>query len=493
MLKRVIAYILAAILLMQAVPVFAEETDGNTDTQETGVLLPEEQTAVPTEETDGDVDAQETGTLMLDDENIYEGMERAYKDGYTPTIENDTAIVVLPLYSERNMGKLTVTPNIVDGTSSPFVLQNYQKSFELTEMPISGTEETKRIYYIRFDFPLSKTRMNGTYSITFNIQGNGIAQSYTSYVTISDGKDPNADSPPVSVSKPQSQPILLVSGYTITPEIPKAGESFEIEFELKNTSEKKSVRNMTVTVSTDSPSIFLTEKSDTVYISKFAKGETQKIKLHFKSELSTAPGKYRITLNMRYDNSDAMTLSSAGTVQVDILQPMRVELTVPQIPEEVNAGDTMNLMFQVLNLGRGKIYNARCELSVPGLIPSGTAFIGNMEAGSSASEDINVFIGTMNMSPEYEGEEKYGFTTGEVVLIFEDEYGKEYRQSYEISTYIEEPAVEAVIIDEEAEKKEEQRESQWWIFVLAAGTVIISALICIIITKRNRKYETKND
>ena len=166
---------------------------------------------------------------------------------------------------------------------------------------------------------------------------------------------------------------------------------------------------MTVTVSTDSPSIFLTEKSDTVYISKFAKGETQKIKLHFKSELSTAPGKYRITLNMRYDNSDAMTLSSAGTVQVDILQPMRVELTVPQIPEEVNAGDTMNLMFQVLNLGRGKIYNARCELSVPGLISSGTAFIGNMEAGSSASEDINVFIGTMNMSPEYEGEEKYGF------------------------------------------------------------------------------------
>ncbi|NLB40946.1 MAG: hypothetical protein GX815_01545 [Clostridiales bacterium] len=38
--------------------------------------------------------------LSIDNANVYEGMDRAYKDGYTPTVKNGKAIVVVPLLLE---------------------------------------------------------------------------------------------------------------------------------------------------------------------------------------------------------------------------------------------------------------------------------------------------------------------------------------------------------------------------------------------------------
>ena len=195
-----------------------------------------------------------------------------------------------------------------------------------------------------------------------------------------------------------------------------AGEEFTATITLKNTSTKKSVQNMTVTASCDTPSLLLKNDSNTLYISKLGKDTETTIDLKYKVDLEIVPQLYTITLTIQYDNSDATALTSSGTVPVVVSQPLKVEMDLPQIPKEVNAGDTFPLSVQVMNMGRGKIYNVRCELSVPGLIPSASAFIGNMDAGiAMLAGEMNVFVGTKDMSEGYTGSDPYGLTSGKII------------------------------------------------------------------------------
>ncbi len=488
MKKQIISILLACMIMLIPIGVYGAEE---------GVAVPTVQANRQNEQTDEDSSQtdlpQEEGpmVLVIDDQHTYEGMEKPYKSGYTPTVKDGKVTVVLPLIGEGNLGNLTVTPNLGDPASAPFVFQNYQKTVGVSAQKIDGTEKTQQVYYIRFDFALAKSRFNGTYPITIDVQGQGIAQSFTSYVTITDGKDPSTgeEVPVAAEPKPESQPILIVSDSTVSPEIPEAGEEFTVDVKITNTNEKKAVQNMTVTVATDNPLISLEEPSNTFYFEKFGKGHTETLPLHLKAEASTPPGKYNITLTMSYDNTDATTLTSTGTVQIEVAQPMRVELTLPQIPESVNAGDTLPFSFQFMNLGRGNVYNVRCEINVPGFMPAGAAFAGNMEAGTSVNAEVNVFIGTKDMSEDSEETEKYGYTSGTITLIYEDESGKEYSQDFEITANINEPVI-AVAVDENAAEEEQKKVGQWWIAVAALGGAIVIAAAIVILRKRRKNHES---
>ena len=280
-----------------------------------------------------------------------------------------------------------------------------------------------------------------------------------------------------------------MSGYSISPSIIEAGSEFTATVTLENTNKKKYVQNMTVAISCESPNFTLLNDSDVVYIDKLGKGATTDIQIKYRTDLNTAAQKYYITLTMTYDNSDAATLSSTGTVPVSVAQPLRVEMTAPVIAERVNAGDTMPLSFQVMNMGRSAVYNVRVELSAPGLIPTGTAFIGNLEAGTAYEADMSVFVGTKNMSEGYEGDDKYGYTNGKITLIYEDADGKEYKEETEFSTTISEPVI---AVSNTAEEEEPETASQWWISVVI-GIVIVGGLAAYLIIRNGRKGHDNGD
>jgi hypothetical protein len=268
-----------------------------------------------------------------------------------------------------------------------------------------------------------------------------------------------------------------------------AGGEFTVSITLKNTSETKSVQNMVVTAYCESPNISLQNDSDTIYIGKLGKGKTTDIELKYKADLETPAQRYNITLAIGYDNSDATPLTSTGTVAVQVSQPLRVELETPQIAASVNAGDTLPLTFQIMNMGRNKVYNVRCELSAPGLIPTGTAFVGNMEPGTASSTNMDVFIGTKDMTDGYEGEDKYGHTSGKITLIYEDAAGQQYTKEAEFSTTINPP----VIAPASAELEEEpEKAGQWWISV-AIGAVIAAVLAAFLITRGKRRVKANED
>ena len=430
-------------------------------------------------------------SFTIDNANIYDGMDKAYKDGYTPAVKDGNVTVVLPLTANGGIKDNTIiaAPGLGDTASSPFVFKNYQKTVNFASNPVSGGTAVSS-YLVRFDLALASGRTNGVYPVTIDIQaqaadGTPIQQTFTAYVTIADGKDPTATASPTE--KPSSQPKVIVSNYSVNPSPVVAGEEFTATVTLKNTSETKLVQNMTVTVSCDSVNFSLMNDSTTFYLGKLGKGKTTEIELKYKTDLGTPAQRFNIALAIDYDNSEGTPLTSTGTVSVMVSQPLRVELEKPQIASQVNAGDTMPLSFQIMNMGRSKVYNVRCELSVPGLIPTETAFIGNMEAGTAATGNMDVFIGTKDMTEGYTGKDKYGATSGKVTLIYEDETGKEYTADVQISTTINPPVIEA-----SAEPEKKETAGQWWISIVIGGIVIAGlAVILVVRGKKGKHHEDR--
>lgn len=292
---------------------------------------------------------------------------------------------------------------------------------------------------------------------------------------------------PVSSSAPLPQPKVIVSSYQVTPSPVVAGEAFTVSVILRNTSTAQAVRNMTVTVSTDAKSFESKNDSDTFYIRTLAAGGTTQLKLKYTADQVTPEQRYNITLNLAYENSQAMNLSSVGVLEVEVSQPQRMQLEVPAIAETVNAGDTLPLSLNVMNLGKSKVYNVRCTLVGAGLIPTGTAFIGNMEPGTASAGQMNVFIGTKDMSSGSsssstpKGSEKYGATDGTITMTYEDASGKEYKTTAKISTIIDEPII-AAVSSSQAEGTESA--GQWWVSILVVGVLAVGLALALIIRKK---------
>ena len=396
-MKKICTLLALLLVLLPASALAADDTEATPTPESTATASAEPQAtgvddAAPTDSQDtqdsaqtgedgeddtGDEDSYSAVSLSIDNTNVYSGMGKAYKDGYAPIVSKGVATVVLPLIADSDIqdSAVTVTPGLGDTSSSPFVYKNYEKTVKIQDNAVNNSAATVPSYLVSFSFALADGRINGVYPVTIDVSGqdtdgNAIKKSFTCYVTITDGKNPQTEeSIQEETEKPESQPKIIVSGYSINPSSVEAGNEFTATVTLKNTNEKKYVKNMLITISCDSTDFTLLNDSNEIYIKKLGKGATQEIEIKYGTDLNTPEQTYNITLTMEYDNSDATTLNSTGTVPVDVTQPLRVELETPKIESEVNAGDTMPLSFQVMNLGRSAVYNVRVELEAAGFDP----------------------------------------------------------------------------------------------------------------------------
>lgn len=511
MRKRLLAFLMVLCLCQMPQMVWAAEvTEKMPQGTEAEKLteaetVPESEKQTETEMNQGESDQTESEQaavkFQIDDTHIYEGMEKAYKDGYEPTVADDKVQMVLPLVAEdmKAVSSVTVTPNLGDTGTAPFVYKNYQKTFKATEEKVNGTKDKKQVFLVSYTFPLKSDRKNGTYPVVFDVSakadGQEIQQSFTLYVTIKDEKkkdsvkkDSKSD---VSVSndgknssdeseKPTSEPKLIITKCQSDPERLEAGKDFTLNVEIKNTSKIKYVQNMTIDVTCAETNLTLKADSNTFFFDRLGSNETLKLPLTFSASAGIQEGRYDIQLSMSYDNPDASSLSSSGTISVDIHQPLRVELEADELPDSINAGDTMNINVQALNLGKGAIYNARCVVDAPGLSTGTSAYIGSVEAGSAANGTLKIFAGMKESSADGE---MYGETSGKLILSYEDEDGQTYTAEKEISTVIN--PLDLSTDSSQTEEKKQGVSLQWYIGVIAA--VVILGTAGVIIYRRKAK------
>ena len=464
-------------------------TETTDPTQPTGGAEPTQPTTptTPTEPTGSQIPT----SLQIDTENIYEGMDKAYEDGYVPKIQNGMMYLVLPLLSNREIydNEIKVSLNLGTSASSPFEIANYEKTFELEEVTPKNSEEKVELFLVEFDVKLSSSRTNGVYPVVVNVSGYddsgaAITCTYTLYVTITDGK--STEPAPTYTETPTAEPVVFISNSEMEPGEAMAGEEFTLTLTLKNSLTTKSVKNMLVKVDTGNLHINLLEDTNIFQIDKIAAGGETTLTLRFGTDASIPAGKYTLNFTFNYDSNKTLNLSSSGTSIVEIQQPANMELVMPRFPQSVTVGETIPLSLQVMNMGRDKMYNVRCVVSGYGFAPTNTGYIGTMDAGSSATTEVELYIIALNASKGNENGNQYGDTIGTITLIYENENGVEAQQEFQFETTVQRPVVE---IPQTVTTEEEKAKAagQWWIFVLILGGVICAAGIGFVLVKHKKK------
>lgn len=429
--------------------------------------------------------------LEIDSSHIYSGMDMAYEDGYLPRISGGVMKIVLPLKCSGALwgDKLDTSISLDTSASSPFVVENFRKTFYLESVTPKNSSESQEVYLVAYEIQLSDERRNGTYPVTittsgFDASGNAITTTFTLYITITDGKIEKIAQPVVDT--PTAEPVVYISKTVLEPTTAQAGESFTMTVTLKNSITTKYVRNMLVTVDTGNVQIDLEEDSNIFPIEKIDKGGEVELTLHFSTEPAIPSGKYPISFSFKYDSSKTLNLSSTGATVVEIQQPANMELVMPRFADSVSVGETVPVTFQVMNMGRSSMYNVRCVVSGFGLVPSNTGYIGTMEAGTSKNTKVELYIIALNASAGNENGPQYGNTTGTVTLIYEDETGQEYSQEATFDTTVNRPVVQLPQSNTE-EEKEEQRAGSWWVSVTILGGVILAAVGTILFIRGKKR------
>lgn len=187
-----------------------------------------------------------------------------------------------------------------------------------------------------------------------------------------------------------------------------AGGTFALNVTLKNTSEGQSVQNIKVTTKGDTTDLIPMEDTGSTYIEKIGSGKTKEFLVKMQVRPDAKPGPQKVLLAIEYENSKATAFTASEEIIVQVKQPIRLEYDEPTIPESVNAGDTISISMNLMNMGKSTLYNVRCALEAPGLIPEGSVFLGNMESGTSKTGDIYIFVGTIEMTGTDTGEDTSG-------------------------------------------------------------------------------------
>ena len=437
-------------------------------------------------DTDTQTDAM---TLKIDDANQYDGMEKPYKDGYVPTNANGSVRIVFPILSEGELrgNTLRAALNLGDAQTAPFVFKNYEKDIRLQTVKVNANTKEVSAYVADFTVELKGKRTNGSYPVILKVtakdtKGNAVEQEFTTYVTISDGIDPDATTEevtePATEELPTFAPKVMVKSYKYSKSEIQPGDEIKADIVLLNTSKENTVKNMTIAVTADTESFTLLSQSDSVYIEKLAPQEETTITFSYRINAKTAAGQYDLGLAMDYADGDGNTYSTSGKAKITVQQSSEMQFDELSFPSEVVVADVVEAKVQAMNLGRSKIYNVRAEIAADGLKPQGTIFIGDMEAGTAASGSTQVTVSSLS------GNKMYGTTDGTITYYYEDESGKEYTESAAFTTTIKSP------FSDQKEQTVPDDTNQWWVIMAVVfGCIIVAAGVLIVRKIRLKKQE----
>ena len=480
--------------------------------------------------------------LAIDNKNVYEGMINSYSQGYRPEVKDGKAIVILPLiYEGANKivdEKITVTPDLGDPLDSPFSFSNYQMTVSLADNVVNGGKAKVPSFLVRLELPLSANRINGTYPVIINtsflVQSEGkekpdvteqskdpeeitdesspkeqeqvkdiieqVEQTFTVYVTITDGRDPQSsesEQEPEEEPEPRPQPKIIMDEYKVSPQMVMAGDSFDVMVRLKNTEEDWSTYNIKVTYKGETHDILPNDKTNTFYIDEISNNKAHELNLKMRTRLDAEPRPHKILLTIEYEDSARTAYTMNEEILVEVRQPLRLEVDEVNIPSSVNAGESLPITMNIFNMGKSTLYNVRCTLEMPGVIPDGSAYLGNMEPGTSNSTEIYAFFGTLDMGKdeyskaEVSGDDagKYGRSEGIMTITYEDEYGEVYTKTVELATNIEKPIIGDIREEQEEDKQKPERASQWWVSIALATGVIMILSTTISYKRKVKKLE----
>lgn len=468
-MNRLFAALMAILLLALPIAAFAEGETPPAETQ--APITTPEPTPEPTPVAD---------KLIIDSWSLYDGMDKTYQQGYVPRIVNGCCYIIFPLIGETYDGKVTVTADLGATADSPFVFGNY-----------SQTAAGWGRYVFMFEIPLVKGRINGSYPVTLkadylDVLGQQKQQSFTVFVTVSDGKKPKDPDAKEAAEKPE----LFISACEISPNTVTGGDEFTATVTIDNIGAIRA-RSVRLSYGSEAAGIIPADTNSAMHLENIASGESATVSFALRTTGDVLAGEQPFYVTLDYVDLYGGVYTNTRTFLVRVTQPAEMTYDAISLPKSVTAGETFTLPANVFNIGKSPLRNVTVNLTGAGLFPTSSVFLGDIQPGQAGYGELKVFVGMLSMTEGYT--ESYGKATGVYTVTYTDDAGETHTAEQQLSTEIKQPVIAGEKTDAEKQAEEEQKRamSQWWISALAAFAVIAIIVAVIVVSKFARMMRMK--
>ena len=284
------------------------------------------------------------------------------------------------------------------------------------------------LYHLR----LSKKATVGVKQVDFNVtyrndEGDLKSGTVSLFVNVRKGLSPTSDKDTTT-----SVPKLIIEIYKLSSDKIYAGETFDLEFTIKNTSDSTNLQNVQIHIKDAGETATIVPASggsNTLYISKIGKGQSSSQKVSLQTAPDATAKAYTLNVDFSYESASTNAAHTANeTIAVPILQKIRLKCDEPTVYDDVSYLDSSTSMsIKMYNMGRSSIYNCIVDVEGNGLKLEESYFGGTLSAGSTLAADISVI-------PSEAGD-----IQGTVVISYEDVYGEPGEERLPFTLHVEDP------------------------------------------------------
>lgn len=278
-----------------------------------------------------------------------------------------------------------------------------------------------------------------------------------------------------AVAVDQSVPRLMVTDFKVEGGSLMPNKETEVSITFKNYSNTKYIKNIKLSLDEGNGNI-TPVGTGSKYVDVIYAGSTYTWKVKLTAAKTAEIGQHAVTVTSEYEDKEYNTYSGSDTIRINVQQTVGLDYSGVKLPVKVTQEDTTTMEISIMNTGKSKIRNCKIDFDIKGLESGGSTYIGEIPAGESASASPNLRVSSTEL----------GDISGTVTISYEDEFGKEYTETEEVTTKI----IEKVEIQEE-EVPEEKNNKLWWLFliigIVCGGTV--GAIIPISIQARKQRKE----
>lgn len=414
----------------------------------------------------------------------------------TPVAKSGNHVsVVLPVV---NMGRTrvknaVVTPQISnDVTKWPFEIEtsNYTQTIDRLPGTDDGGTDMERRRELTWVLKTRKDAPSGYMPLVFDVTYEKDDKSLekitlTTYVDVRGTTGVNANGT-------TSTPRVIVTGFSTSPEVVNAGETFTLTLHMQNTSKATAVQNMLFDIqaaseSTDTNYVaaaFLpTAGSSTVFVDQIPAGGSKDIsmELEARSDLSQKP--YVVNVKMNYEDENVNPYENTASVSIPVRQEARVDISrIEVMPEYLEVGREANVMFSIYNIGKTRLYNTNVKF-IADSVTGGDTFLGNVDPGATANVDAYLTGAAATMD---DGIIK-------IEISYEDESGEKAVIEKEMTLFVNEMMMpEDMGMMDPGMPMEEPGGFKIW-YVLIPLLLIILAVVAILVIRRRKKKKAARE
>ena len=360
----------------------------------------------------------------------------------TSSVDSNGVCVLTPSgdYGDQLEGRLPLTCTngyVYDLKVTPVLSNDIEKfpfDIDLVDYTLSypGSIGRGQVVEFLYHLRLSKKATVGVKQVDFNVtyrndEGDLKSGTVSLFVNVRKGLSPTSDKDTTT-----SVPKLIIESYKLSSDKIYAGETFDLEFTIKNTSDSTNLQNVQIHIKDAGETATIVPASggsNTLYISKIGKGQSSSQKVSLQTAPDATAKAYTLNVDFSYESASTNAAHTANeTIAVPILQKIRLKCDEPTVYDDVSYLDSSTSMsIKMYNMGRSSIYNCIVDVEGNGLKLEESYFGGTLSAGSTLAADISVI-------PSEAGD-----IQGTVVISYEDVYGEPGEERLPFTLHVEDP------------------------------------------------------